>query len=519
MRQIGGKTTALLILLLPVFWLGGCASVDFDYPKTETVSLSPDETSDTYLAAAVLDTVGIGPEGQSAFHLMPDGVEALAVRLGGAARAELTIDVMYYLYNSDLTGLLLLDELLKAADRGVRVRLLLDDVLTRGYDKGLMALDTHPNFEIRIFNPWARRSMRSLNMITDFGRLNRRMHNKAFILDNQAAVIGGRNIGNEYFAADEKVNFGDLDVLALGPIVDEISDMFDLYWNHELAVPVPAVIPPPSSPEREIGELRQRIADSLVLVHETRYSAMMTDLLAYAQLSEEDYLWAPYQFIYDSPDKAKKKNNGEVESILPPMRDVILAAQQEIIVVSPYFVPLKKTIAGFGEMRERGVETIVITNSLASNNHAVVHAGYAPSRKPLLRQGVRLYEVRPDARVPGVEKSGIARSGGTLHTKAFVVDRRKVFIGTFNWDPRSAYLNTEMGVIFDEPEVAAELVRRVEAAMPTEAYRLELDERGDIRWHTEIDGEEVVFDKEPETSSWKRFKVKLFGLLPIKKQL
>ncbi len=512
-------TKSSAILLQALLWLGGCASVDFDYPKTESVSLAPEQTSDTYLAGAVFDTVGTGPEGQSAFHLMPDGVEALAVRLGGAARSERTLDVMYYLFNSDLTGLLVIDALLQAADRGVRVRLLLDDVLTRGYDRGLIALDTHPNIEIRMFNPWARRYMRSLNMLFDFGRLNRRMHNKAFIMDNQAAVIGGRNIGNEYFAADESVNFGDLDTLVLGPIVDEVSDMFDLYWNHELSVPVPAITPPPSDPDREIGEVRQRIADALVLAGETHYSAMMNDLLAYAQLSADDYLWAPYQFVYDSPDKAIKKKSEQAQSILTPMREILLAAEKEIIVVSPYFVPLDSTIKGFGDMRERGVETIVITNSLASNNHTVVHSGYAPSRKPLLEQGVRLYEVRPDFQAAGVEKSGIARSGGTLHTKAFIVDRKKVFIGTFNWDPRSAYLNTEMGVIIDEPEMAARLAQSVDAALPSHAYRLELNEDGKIRWFTEVDGEEVEFDKEPETSGWKRFKVKLFGLLPIKKQL
>lgn len=506
-------------LLLALLWLGGCASVDFDYPKPESVSLAPEETSDTYLARAVVDTVGFGPEGQSAFHLMPDGVEALAVRLGGAARAERTIDVMYYLFNSDLTGLLLIDAMLKAADRGVRVRLLLDDVLTRGYDRGLMALDTHPNIEIRMFNPWARRYMRSLNMMLDFGRLNRRMHNKAFIVDNQAAVIGGRNIGNEYFAADENVNFGDLDVLALGPIVDEISDMFDIYWNHELAVPVPAIIKLSADPRREIGEMRQRIADALVVVEETRYAGVMNDLLAYVQLNADDYLWAPYQFIYDSPDKAIRKKAGEAQSILTPMRKVLLAAEKEIIVVSPYFVPLDTTIKSFGDMRERGVETIVITNSLASNNHTAVHSGYAPSRKPLLAQGVRLYEVRPDIQVMGVEKSGIARSGGTLHTKAFIVDRKKVFIGTFNWDPRSAYINTEMGVVIDEPRMASAFAESIFAQLPTRTYRLELSDKGKIRWYTEVDGKEVEYAREPETSGWKRFKVKLFRLLPLKKQL
>ena len=282
---------------------------------------------------------------------------------------------------------------------------------------------------------------------------------------------------------------------------------------------MPAIIPPPSDPDREIGEMRQRIADALVLAEETHYSAMMNDLLAYAQLSADDYLWAPYQFVYDSPDKAIKKKSEQAQSILTPMREILLAAEKEIIVVSPYFVPLDTTIKGFGDMRERGIETIVITNSLASNNHTVVHSGYAPSRKPLLEQGVRLYEVRPDLQAMGVEKSGIARSGGTLHTKAFIVDRRKVFIGTFNWDPRSAFLNTEMGVIIDQPEMAAKFAESVEAALPTNAYRLELNENGKLRWYTEIDGEEVEFDKEPETSGWKRFKVKLFGLLPIKKQL
>ena len=345
------------------------------------------------------------------------------------------------------------------------------------------------------------------------------MHNKAFVADNQAAVIGGRNIGDEYFVADENVNFGDLDALAIGPVVGEISTMFDLYWNHRLAVPVPAVSKPPDDPYQEIAALRSRIATALVDVDTSRYEAVVQSLLSRTRLVPEDFAWVPYQLVYDSPNKATKLGVDESQTMIPPMRDAILGGKRELIVVSPYFVPTDKTIEGFARIREQGMEAIVVTNGLASTNHLVVHSGYAPKRKPLLKLGVRIYEVRPDASVAGVEKTGMARSGGTLHAKAFIVDRELLFLGTFNWDPRSAYLNTEMGVILHAPELASALAESIDATAPTRVYRVELDERDKLRWVTHKDGEEVVYTKEPESTGWQRFKVKFYGMLPLDKQL
>ncbi len=509
-------TSRRLLAIVLLLMTGACATVDFDYPKTESQAVT--DTDDTYLGKRVADfTAEHG--GKSGFYIIPDGVDAMALRIATAERSERTLDVMYYLINADKAGYLIIQELLEAAERGVRVRLLLDDVLTKGYDRGMLALDAHPNIQIRIFNPFARRSARALNFLGDFGRLNKRMHNKAFIADNETAIIGGRNIGNEYFVADEKVNFGDLDALAIGPVVQEISAMFDLYWNHRLAMPVPAVSKPPEDPFQEIAALRSRIANALVDVDTSRYEQIVKELMNRTWLVPEDFHWVPYEFIFDSPNKATKMGVDESQTMIPAMRDVILSGERELLVISPYFVPTDKTIAGFAKVREQGMEVIIVTNGLASNNHLVVHSGYAPKRKPLLELGVRILEVRPDKSVAGVEKTGMARSGGTLHAKAFIVDREYFFLGTFNWDPRSAHLNTEMGIILHDPALATAIAESIDASIPTRAYEVKLDERGKLYWVTYEDGEEIVFTKEPESTAWQRFKVKLYGILPIEKQL
>lgn len=508
-------TRLLPILLLGV--LGGCATVDFDAPKTASSALQ--DTDDTWLGRRVAGLTG-DRVGESGFMLVEDNLMAKALRVSGLRLAERSIDAQYYLINNDKTGLLFVSGLLDAADRGVRVRLLLDDILTSGYDRGLLALDAHPNFELRIFNPFARRSgfARWMNFLGDFRRLNRRMHNKSFTVDNQVTLIGGRNIGDEYFAADEKTNFGDLDVMGIGPVVDEVSTMFDLYWNDRLSVPVSAVLDPPEDPWQEIAALRARIADALTNEDATRYEGIVNEILAGERIQGEDLSWVPYELVYDAPEKADKRLAAEAETMIPPLRQAILDGEREFMLITPYFVP-RKSIEGFGELRERDMRVIVLTNSLAANNHAVVHSGYVPARKPLLEMGVELYEVRPDAQAQGVRKSGMGRSGGTLHAKAFIVDRSELFVGTFNWDPRSANINTEMGIILHAPELASGLAGRVIAAIPGKAYELQLDKRGKIIWITHDDGEEVIYTKEPETTWGQRFKVGFYRMLPIKSQL
>jgi putative cardiolipin synthase len=501
-----------------VFVLGGCASVNFDYPKTESTYIA--DTDDTYLGKRIADIVDQHP-GESAFLMQSDGVDALAARVLGAFHAERSIDVQYYLIKADPIGLVFIEALLAAADRGVRVRVLLDDVFTVGYDEGMAALDDHPNIEIRIFNPVARGGSRLLNGLSEAGRVNRRMHNKTFIVDNKAAIIGGRNVAAEYFAGRKDRNFGDLDTVCFGPVVPELSQMFDLYWNDRLAVPIDALIDPPDNRDEILTRLRQKFLDSRMALDSTPYAeALLGSVWKLDASDSETFDWAPYELVYDPPEKSRNKSSAANEGIVSPLREALLKAQDDVMILTPYFVLRKPGLALMRELVERGVEVRVITNSLASTNQTLVHSGYAPVRKRLLEMGVKLYEVRPDAQPAGVDRvEDEAGSEGTMHIKAFVVDRQSFFLGSFNFDPRSAYINTESGVIIDSPELGSWAVDAVEEVLAERAYELKLTDRYQLRWHTLKDGEEVVYTRDPETSAWARFKVRLWSLLPIKNQL
>ncbi|MCH8278877.1 MAG: phospholipase D family protein, partial [Proteobacteria bacterium] len=431
-----------------------------------------------------------------------------------------SIDAQYYLIKNDITGNAFIHALLQAADRGVRVRLLVDDMFTGGYDAGMAGLDSHPNFEIRIFNPFARRSARFMDGLTSFSRINRRMHNKSFTIDNQITIIGGRNIADEYFGAREDAKFSDLDVVGIGPVVQDVSDMFDSYWNHERAAPIAAFADMPDDPAAELERVRDELEQAKQRIITTRYAdAVKEQVLHYVETDAKPFIWAPYVLAVDSPDKTYKKKANEVASIKTPLRESLLSAKSEVIIVSPYFVPRKTGIEALSAMQASGVEVIVITNSLAANNQASVHGGYAPSRKPLLESGVQIFEVRDDADVSGSELVAASGAKATLHTKAFIVDRREVFIGSFNFDPRSANINTELGVIIRSTELANHYADRILAALPEQTFEVFLNENGKLRWRGFRDGEEVIFDKEPHTTWWQRFVAGFMRILPIRGQL
>ena len=506
---------AILTATLALFC--GCVSVDFDYPKT--VSNAPTDTADTYLGKQLAGLAAEHPD-QAGFYALSDGIDALSVRLLMAERAERSIDAQYYLIKSDIVGGAFIGALLRAADRGVHVRLLLDDIFTSGYDAGMAGLVTHPNFEIRIFNPFARRSARFMDGITSFSRINRRMHNKSFTVDNQITLIGGRNIADEYFGARVDAKFSDLDVLAIGPVVQDVSAMFDNYWNHERAAPVAAFAKMPDDPAAELIRVRAELEESRENVKDTIYAAAVRDkVLEYVESDNSVFTWAPYTLAVDSPDKAFKKKAAEADSIVTPLLESLSAAEKEIVVISPYFVPLKSGIAAFTEVQNRGVDVTIITNSLAANNQSSVHGGYAPSRKPLLQAGVRIFEVRPDADVSGSELRAASGAKATLHTKAFVVDRKEVFVGSFNFDPRSARINTELGVIIQSPELAEGLATAIDKALAKQTYEVFLNEKGKLRWRAFENGEEVIYKKEPQTTWWQRFKAGFMRILPIRGQL
>ena len=500
--------------------LSACASIDFDYPRTASSAIPETDTTDTRLGTYVTPLVASAGPGKSAFYPMGDGIDALSMRLLLADRAERTIDAQYYLIKNDIVGRAFIRSLLRAADRGVRVRLLLDDVFTSGYDTGMMALNSHPNFEIRIYNPFNRGAVgRSLGAVTSLSRVNRRMHNKTFTADNQVTIIGGRNIADEYFGAREDAKFGDLDVVSMGPIVQEVSNMFDLYWNHETALPVPAFLPPLEDAEVALNELRTRLEKDLEEINASRYAEAVRDrFLEQLETDPSVFVWAPYQLVYDSPDKGKGEASEE-DLITAPLRESLLAAESEILIISPYFVPRKNGVTAFSELQASGVEISVVTNSLAANNQASVHGGYAPARKPLLESGIKLFEVRPDIEVAGTEYIDASNARATLHTKAYVVDREHLFIGSFNFDPRSANLNTELGVIIHDPTLAGYLTGRADEMLPTQTWEVFLNENGKIRWRGMEGDEVVIHDKEPKTSWGQRFMAGFYRVLPIRSQL
>jgi putative cardiolipin synthase len=515
------------VLLLFIALGSGCATVDFEYPRAASAAPAPAETRDTALGRTVAELSAGQADGESGFYALSNAMDALAARLVLMRRAERTIDAQYYLIKGDPVGQVFVSELLNAADRGVRVRLLIDDMFTSGLDLGWAAVDHHPNVEVRVFNPFASRSARFRDGIFDFSRINRRMHNKSFTADNQVTIIGGRNIAGEYFGGRRDSQFADLDVIAIGPLVDEVSDSFDLYWNHERALPVPAFAQMPEDLDAALATLRQRLQLAIEEVFAEEDYRLYGDALRAKVVASLDadgngdaLTWAPYVLTVDSPDKAHKERAGDAESIMTGLSASLSSAEDEILLISPYFVPLKSGIEALARLEERGVDVTVVTNSLAANNQFAVHGGYAPSRKPLLRAGVEIYEVRRDVSFEGQEFIAASGAKATLHTKAFVVDRREVFVGSFNFDPRSAYINTELGVIIRSPEMAAALDNAVEAAFSNYAWEVKLDDEGRVRWHgTDADGQPVVYAKEPQTSWWQRFVAGFVRILPIRGQL
>jgi len=507
-----------LLLIILVALASACATPDFDAPKPETRAFT--DTDDTRMGKTSARMTQAHP-GESAFLLQNDGIDALATRIHLSARAERSIDAQYYLMSNDVTSVLFLSALLSAADRGVRVRLLMDDVLTSGQDRAFAALNAHPNVEIRLFNPFVRRNWRIVDGLTDFSRVNRRMHNKSFTVDNRITIIGGRNIGAEYFAARDDMNFGDLDVVGFGPVVQDVSNMFDRYWNDELAMPVDTLIDPPDDPEAELAWAHERIAVANEEVRSTPYAEALSDNIDdVIAIDEHDFSWAPWELVYDDPEKARTDELAdEAASITTPMIESLQSAQEELLIVSPYFIPTKSTIQGIQELIDRGIRITVVTNSLASTNHAVVHSAYAPTRKPLLEMGVTIWEIKPDSHVRGTDEVGTTKAIGALHTKGFIVDRKEIFIGSFNWDPRSANINTELGIILESPEIAGSAIDRSAVQLPKLAYRVILTQQGDLAWIESTEGAPILYTKEPKTSWGDRFKVGLYSLLPIEGQL
>jgi len=494
------------LLALPLA-LTSCSSL----PPLEgrVASTSFVQTDDTRLGKALMPLTMAHP-GLAGIHALADGRDAFAARAVLAQAADRSLDVQYYIWRDDTTGRLMFDALRSAAERGVRVRLLLDDNNTAGLDGALAALDVHPMIEVRLFNPNGIRSVRAAGMAADFMRLNRRMHNKSFTADNQVTIIGGRNVGDEYFGAAGEISFADLDVIAAGPVVRAVSDDFDLYWNSPSAYPLALL-----APDAVAAPALKPDAEAQAYIEAIKRSAFLEQLVGGSLPLE----WARARFVSDDPAKVMGTAAPEA-NIAFKLRDILGEPQRSLDLVSPYFVPGKEGTAAFVDLAKKRTRTRILTNSLEATDVAAVHAGYAKWRKPLLESGVTLYELRREATdEPSREKrgsgSGIGSSDASLHAKTFGVDGNRVFVGSFNFDQRSIHLNTEMGMVIDSPALATRLTETLDRTLPTRAYEVKLDDRGSVIW-LERRGDQVIrHEKEPGTSWFKRAAVKALSWLPI----
>lgn len=441
---------------------------------------APSTTKSTRIGRALDGEADLHP-GEGGFLLVPDGVNAMAIRLLLADQAEVCIDAQYYEIDNDLTGHLFIEALLRAAQRGVRVRLLIDDYRTEGHDANLAALRAQPNLELRIYNPFERKTSRIVEGLASFARVNGRMHNKSFTVDNQMTVVGGRNIGDSYFNVSDEVNFSDLDAVGIGPIVADVSTMFDEYWNSPAAVSVDQVMGH-VGPSQSLSKLMTRLKAARASIENTKYAKAINDsILEKIQHDLSMFTWAPYKLGYDLPDKTRY---GEGPAVVRQLIvEEFAQIETDVVLISPYFVPRLSGVRSFADLRNRGVNVAVVTNSLASNNQIYAHGGYAPARRPLLKIGVRLFELRADAEVKHQTLAGSKPSRATLHTKAFAIDRRKLFIGSFNFDPRSANINTEVGVFIESPKLAAMLIERTFEHAKTQSYEVLLGSAGNLIWH------------------------------------
>ena len=491
----------------------GCALPPLD-GRSESLAFTQAETADTTLGQA-LGSEQEAHAGLSGILTLAAARDAFAARMLMVEAAERSLDVQYYIWRNDVTGTLLLDALLRAAERGVRVRLLLDDNGIAGLDQTLSTLDQHPNIEVRLFNPFSLRKAKMLGYLTHFSRANRRMHNKSLTVDNQATIIGGRNIGDEYFDASEGVLFADLDVLAIGPVVADTSADFDRYWASDSSYPLELIVPRSQNAPLRLHDIAADLSNTPAA---SGYVKALQESDFIARLLDKDlsFEWSETTLVSDDPAKGLGTAS-DSELLISDLKDMLDTPTSRVDLVSPYFVPTQAGVDLFTGMVRRGIEVRILTNALEATDVTPVHAGYAKRRRALLEGGVKLYEMRlgADDEAPREKAGPFGSSGSSLHAKTFALDGQRIFIGSFNFDPRSARLNTEMGFIIESPTLAAAIGQAFETDIPENAYELGLSENGGLYWLERQNGERRRLDSEPGTGLLKNLGVRLLSWLPI----
>jgi len=519
--------------------LGACAvhppGADFPHP----VSVALAEPRDTRLGRQFADQ-SAEHGGASGFRILTQGLDGFLARAQLIDAAERTLDLQYFIFRGDETGRLLTDGLIRAADRGVRVRVLVDDGDTLPGDEQILALATHASIEVRVFNPFAYRGHNRFRRVLEFLanpiRLDYRMHNKLMVADNALALVGGRNIGDQYFQVDPASQFADDDVVAAGPVASKLSASFDEFWNSPLTIPAEALGLPKAS-KHEISELRERARKRPTTIVEPTgeagggYVTRIATGEPYAGLisGRLPLSWAEARVLSDSPDK-RSVGDGSMPGRLMThgVRQIIAATQSEWLMVTPYFIPADEELGVLHDLRERNVAVGIVTNSLNSSRDLLAHAGYTNYRKALLERGVSLYEVRAQpavARGSG-QSTRLSRYGHYgLHAKLMVFDKKEIFVGSMNFDQRSKRLNTEVGLLIESPELADETASRFSAMTQLDnAYELSLVSpatpgRARLAWRTKEEGQEVQYMKEPAQNAWRRFVVWFLSFLPLSREL
>ncbi|MFC6313273.1 phospholipase D family protein [Paraburkholderia dipogonis] len=535
-KSAWGTTRHFLLLCCATAFLTACATrppaTAFDRQVTHALPA----TEKTPLHAALAPLEAAHPD-QSGFRVLASGTDALQMRIALARAATKTLDMQYYIANEDTTGKLLLGAALYAADHGVRVRMLVDDLNFKDIDRVMAGLNSHDNIEIRVFNPFGSAQQgvfeRTTNLFTQIGHFTRRMHNKAMIADNQIAIVGGRNLGDEYFSASETLQFRDLDVLAAGPITADVSASFDDYWNSSIAYPL-RVLNKQKFDAKELDQTRDDLRQHW-RTNADPYNAKPLNATPLATQIANDQLgltWAPAEFKADLPEKIVHPSPDYVSPPMQRLHELMQDAQKDFLIISPYFVPHDAGVRAAGELTHRGVRIAVLTNSLAATDAVAVQAGYSPFRVPLLKQGVELYEFKPQQDTPNAGVAG-SQSRASLHAKTYVIDRKILVIGSMNLDPRSANLNTELALVIHSPALAEQVAGIFErATAPEESYRVTLADDAQLAylrsigaplsplvWTDVEDGKRRTYIFDPQAGLYRNALTGLFSLLPVNAEL
>ncbi|MGO9446904.1 MAG: phospholipase D family protein [Thiobacillaceae bacterium] len=531
--MIAGIYRPLVVLMVAV--LGGCAAVPpgSSFPRLASSALAhPEETR----LGRQFEDAARDHKGNSGFRIIPVGANGFLIRMQMINAAERTLDLQYFILSGDDTGRLLTDAVLRAADRGVRVRVLVDDGETEPGDEQISALAAHRSIEIRIFNPFAYRGhatlFRGIEFMFNASRLDYRMHNKLLVVDNAVALLGGRNIGDQYFQINPESQVADDDVFSAGPIAQKLSATFDQYWNSPLAIPAQAL----SRKETSHAALREHREESSE--PSLQLKAEGFDYVKRVAAGEPfdgiisgrlPLVWAHADVVCDSPDKKEVENGTMVGRLMHrSVANVAAAVQSELLMITPYLIPGKGGMRLFKDLRKRNVRIRILTSSLESSTVLLAQSGYMHYRVPLLEDGIELYEIRSllgNSKGSG-ETKAISRYGNySLHAKLFVFDRQKLFIGSMNFDQRSMHLNTEVGLIIDSLELAQQIAARFEAMVqPANSYSLALrpNKSGGapgLVWRTQEGGKAIEYDTEPARSDSQRLEVNILSLLPLDKEL